>query len=59
VESVDVYDMTGRAVISANYVSGMNNTVTSFDMSKTSPGIYIVKVLTSTGVFYQKISKIQ
>ena len=59
VESVDVYDMTGRAIISASYVSGMNNTVTSFDMSKTSPGIYIVKVLTSTGVFYQKISKIQ
>lgn len=59
VESIDVYDMTGRAIISANYVSGMNNTVTSFDMSRTSPGIYIVKVLTSTGVFYQKISKIQ
>jgi hypothetical protein len=59
VQSVDVYDMMGRAVISANYASGLDNTVTSFDMSKTAPGIYIVKVLTSTGVFYQKISKVQ
>jgi len=59
VQSVDVYDMMGRAVISANYASGLDNAVTSFDMSKTAPGIYIVKVLTSTGVFYQKISKVQ
>jgi len=59
VQSVDVYDMMGRAVISVNYASGLNTDVTSFDMCKTAPGIYIVKVNTSTGVFYQKINKVQ
>lgn len=59
VERVDVYDITGRTVLSVSYNWGLNSSVTSFDMSKTSPGIYIVKVFTSTGVFCQKISKVE
>jgi hypothetical protein len=59
VQSLEVYDLTGRVVLSAEYGSGLKASITSFDMSKTSPGIYIVKVLTSTGVFYQKISKVE
>lgn len=59
VQTVEVYDMTGRMITSVDNASSLNNTITSIDMSRTSPGIYIVKVLTSTGVFYQKISKIE
>ncbi|HTB07615.1 MAG TPA: T9SS type A sorting domain-containing protein [Bacteroidia bacterium] len=58
IQMITVLDMTGRAVEVRSYAAGLKSTTESFDMSGYAQGIYLVKINTSNGVFYQKISKV-
>ena len=50
--------MTGRVVVSKEYVSGLKNGTESFDISTFSAGVYLIKINTSKGIFYKKVSKV-
>jgi len=58
IQTITILDMTGRAVETKVYPSGAKNSTEKFDMSGYAQGIYLIKVTTSTGIFFQRVSKI-
>jgi hypothetical protein len=59
VEKITVYDMSGRAIENRVYTfGGIKNSVEEFDMSNYSTGVYIVKINTTQGIKYEKVSKL-
>jgi hypothetical protein len=57
IQMVTILDMTGRAIETKSFV-GSKNTKESIDMSSYAQGMYLIKVSTSNGIFYQKVSKV-
>jgi len=56
-ETITMYDMSGRILSSNNYSGGIKNALETIDVSGFSSGIYLIEATTSNGRFYQKVSK--
>ncbi len=56
-QTITIYDMSGRVLNSQNYSGVVRNSIESIDISSLSSGIYLIEVRTANGNFYQKISK--
>lgn len=56
-ESIAMYDMSGRMLSTQNYAGGVRNTMETIDISGFSAGVYLIEATTTNGKFYQKVVK--
>jgi hypothetical protein len=56
-QSISLYDMSGRMLSMNNYSGAVRNGVQTIDISGFSAGIYLIEATTSNGKFYQKVCK--
>jgi hypothetical protein len=56
VQSIQVFDMSGRVISSTNYTD-LKTGLTTFNMSDCATGLYLLHISTSEGSYFQKINK--
>lgn len=57
IESIAIYDMSGRILTTQNYAEGVRNAVETIDVSNFATGMYLVETTTSNGRFCEKVCK--
>ncbi|HTB07512.1 MAG TPA: T9SS type A sorting domain-containing protein [Bacteroidia bacterium] len=58
-EQISVFDMSGRMIETTNYAfAKTRNSIEQIDMSGFATGTYLVKIGTSQGIKYEKVSKL-